>query len=79
MLSGVLRSPQAVSVNVEIMQAFVRLRQILSANDDLARRLDELKSRYDAKFKVVFEAIRQLTAPAGKRESKIGFRPEHPD
>lgn len=44
MLSGVLRSPRAVSVNVEIMRAFVRLRQILSANDDLARRLDELES-----------------------------------
>lgn len=78
MLSGVLRHPRAVSVNVEIMRAFVRLRQILSANDDLTRRLDELECRYDAKFKLVFEAIRQLMAPTGKPESKIGFRPKHP-
>jgi hypothetical protein len=65
MLSGVLRSPRAVSVNVEIMRAFVCLRQILSANDGLAHRLDELESRYDAKFKVVFEAIRRGHGPAG--------------
>jgi ORF6N domain len=63
MLSSVLRSPRAVLVNVEIMRAFVRLRQILATHADLARKLDALEQKYDAQFKVVFDAIRQLMAP----------------
>ena len=58
MLSSVLRSERAVQVNIEIMRAFVRLRQILASNETLARRLAELEQRYDAKFRVVFDAIR---------------------
>ena len=75
MLSSVLRSPRAVAVNVEIMRAFVRLRQMLASHADLARKLDALERRYDAQFKVVFDAIRQLMAPRppGKRR-QIGFR-----
>lgn len=57
MLSSVLRSPRAVMVNIEIMRAFVRLRRLLATNADLARRLAKLEKRYDAKFRVVFEAI----------------------
>ena len=60
MLSSVLRSVRAVKVNIEIMRAFVRLRQLLAANADLERRLAELESRCDLKFKDVFEAIREL-------------------
>jgi phage regulator Rha-like protein len=60
MLSSVLRSPRAVQVNIEIMRAFVRLRGILAAHKDLARRLDSLEAKYDKQFSVVFEAIRQL-------------------
>jgi hypothetical protein len=76
MLSSVLRSPRAVLVNIEIMRAFVRLRQILASNLDLARRLDELERRYDARFKVVFHAIRDLMQPPAPPRKRIGFVPE---
>jgi chromosome condensin MukBEF ATPase and DNA-binding subunit MukB len=75
MLSGVLRSERAVLVNLEIMRAFVRLRQLLAGNADLAHRLDELEQRYDKQFKVVFDAIRQLMLPPPNPQHKIGFRP----
>jgi len=73
MLSGVLRSPRAVRVNIEIMRAFVRLRGIAASNADLARRLDALEAKYDSRFKVVFQAIRQLMAPTAKPGRRIGF------
>jgi hypothetical protein len=75
MLSSVLKSPRAVRVNIEIMRAFVRLRQMLAANTELAKRLDELEKKYDSHFKVVFEAIRQLMEkPADDKErGEIGF------
>jgi hypothetical protein len=74
MLSSVLRSGRAVEVNVEIMRAFVRLREILSGNADLARKLEQLEQKYDAQFKVVFDAIRQLMAPPPEPPKKrIGF------
>jgi hypothetical protein len=63
MLSSVLRSPRAVQVNIAIKRAFVRLREMLLTNADLARKLAELETKYDSQFKVVFEAIRQLMAP----------------
>ncbi|HWQ69639.1 MAG TPA: ORF6N domain-containing protein [Patescibacteria group bacterium] len=59
MLSSVLRSPRAVQVNIEIMRAFVHLRRFIATNRNLARRLDRLEKKYDAQFKVVFDAIRQ--------------------
>jgi hypothetical protein len=74
MLSSVLRSPRAVAVNIEIMRAFVRLRQLLNTNKDLARRLDELERKYDSQFRVVFEAIRQLMIPPVPKRRQIGFR-----
>jgi hypothetical protein len=74
MLSSVLRSPQAVHVNIEIMRAFVRLRQMLASHADLARRLNELEKKYDAQFRVVFDAIRELMAPPPDPPRKrIGF------
>jgi len=72
MLSSVLRSKRAVQVNIEIMRAFVRLRQMLSAHKDLERRLDALEERYDEQFKVVFDAIRALMKPPEKPKKKIG-------
>jgi len=75
MLSSVLRSKRAVQVNVEIMRAFVRLRRMLATHEDLARKLDALEKRYDAQFKAVFDAIRQLMAPPEPKRRQIGFRP----
>lgn len=63
MLSSVLNSGRAVAVNIEIMRAFVRLREMLAGHADLARRLDELEQKYDNQFRVVFDAIRQLMIP----------------
>lgn len=64
MRSSVLRSPQAIAVNIEIMRAFVRLRELLvSHKAPLAKRLEELEAKTDARFKQVFEAIRQLMLP----------------
>ena len=74
MLSSVLRSKRAVTVNIEIMRAFVKLRQILASNAELSRRLDELESKYDKQFKVVFEAKRQLMATPARDRKEIGFR-----
>ena len=75
MLSTVLNSERAIQVNIEIMRAFVRLRQILSSNRELSKRLDELEKKYDVQFKVVFDAIRQLMAPPPTKRRKIGFTP----
>ena len=74
MLSSVLRSKRAVLVNIEIMRAFVQLRQMLSSNAELAKQLVELERKYDRQFKVVFEAIRQLMTPREQKRKQIGFR-----
>lgn len=75
MLSSVLRSPRAIQVNIEIVRAFVRLRQILASHVDLARKLAALEKRYDAQFRAVFDAIRQLMAPPERgTKRRIGFR-----
>jgi hypothetical protein len=74
MLSSVLRSPRAVAVNIEIMRAFVRLRQMLLSHADLARKVDALAGRYDSQFKVVFDALRRLMQPPpAKSKRAIGF------
>ena len=74
MLSSVLNSPRAIQVNIQIMRAFAKLREIISLNKDLARRLDALEKKYDAQFKIVFDALRQLMAAPEPKEKKIGFR-----
>lgn len=74
MLSSVLRSPQAVAVNIEIMRAFVRLRQMLSSHADLAKKVGALEKKYDGQFKVVFDALRQLMQPPPTKPKRpIGF------
>lgn len=74
MLSTVLNSERAVKVNIEIMRAFVKLRQMLASNAELSRKLEVLEKKYDAQFKVVFDAIRQLMTPAESKRRPIGFR-----
>ena len=74
MLSTVLNSERAIFVNIEIMRAFVKLRQMLASNSELSRRLGELESKYDKRFRVVFEAIRQLMATPARGRKEIGFR-----
>ena len=76
MLSSVLRSKRAIAVNVQIMRTFVRLRQMLTSNAELSRKLKELELKYDHQFKVVFDAIRQLMSPTLSRTKQIGFRPK---
>lgn len=76
MLSSVLRSPRAVQVNIEIMRAFVRHRQLLRTHVELSTKLDVLEKKYDSQFRVVFDAIRELMKPPAKPTKKIGFRSE---
>ena len=74
MLSSVLHSKRAIQVNIVIMRAFVKLREMLTAHKDLARKLDKMEKKNDAQFKVVFDAIRQLMEPpVPKKKGKIGF------
>jgi hypothetical protein len=74
MLSSVLRSPRAVAVNIEIMRTFVRLRQMIVGHADLARKLAAMEKKYDAQFKVVFDAIRELMTPPTEEEVReMGF------
>ena len=73
MLSSVLKSRRAVLVNIAIMRAFVRLRELLATHKDLARRLDALEQKYDAQFKGVFDAIRELMKPSESPRRRIGF------
>ena len=74
MLSSVLRSEHAVKVNIEIIRAFVRLRQILACDKRSAEKIDELEQKYDDQFKKVFEAIKQLMAPStNEKKRPIGF------
>ena len=75
-LSSVLRSERAIQVNVEIMRTFVRLREMIASHKDLARRLSEVEMKYDAQFKSVFDAIRQLMTPPMIPHRRIGFRRE---
>lgn len=74
MAANVLNSERAVQASVEVVRAFVRLRQMLASNAGLSRRLDDLESKYDRKFKVVFDAIRQLMSPPFPGRKQIGFR-----
>jgi hypothetical protein len=81
MLSSVLRSPRAVQVNVQIMRTFVRLRQMLSSNAELSRKLAELEKKYDYRFKIVFDAIRALTETDEREKQhqarkRIGYHSE---
>ncbi|MBU0505962.1 ORF6N domain-containing protein [bacterium] len=74
MLSSVLKSKKAALVNVQIMRTFVKIREMLISNRELARKLATLEKRYDNQFKIVFDAIRQLMEPPKtKKKKEIGF------
>lgn len=74
MAANVLNSVRAIQTSVHVVRAFVRLRQMVATNKDLARRMDELEARYDRQFKAVFDAIRELMAPPETpRKRRIGF------
>ena len=74
MLSSVLRSKRAIQVNIAIMRAFVQLRELITSNKGLARRLNELEKKYDGQFRIVFEAIRELMAEPAPKSRRIGFK-----
>ena len=82
MLSSVLRSPEAVAVNIQIMRTFVKLRSMLAEHEDLKRQLATLERKYDGHFKIVFDAIKELMSePAPKSpygQSRIGFVKDKP-
>jgi hypothetical protein len=73
MLANVLNSRVAVQVSIQIVRAFIRLREAVATHKDLAQRLDQLEKKYDTQFKVVFDAIRQLMIPPEPKRRKIGF------
>lgn len=75
MLSSVLRSPRAIQVNIAIMRAFVRLREILATNRELAAKVEAMEQRYDTQFKVIFEVIQKLMAPEEDSSGEeLGFK-----
>jgi hypothetical protein len=78
MAANVLRSPRAVEMSVFVVRAFVRLRQWLAGHAELSHRLDELERKYDSQFRVIFEAIRQLMTPPGRKRKEIGFHVREP-
>ena len=73
MLSSVLSSDRAIEVNIQIMRAFVKLREMISTHKDLAMKLTELEKKYDSQFQIVFEAIKQLIDVEKRPKKKIGF------
>jgi phage regulator Rha-like protein len=79
MLANVLNSERAAQTSVQVVRAFVRLRQMLATNAELARKVEALEKKYDAQFKVVFDAIRQLMFPPDKPKREIGFHVKHED
>ena len=76
MLSSVLKSERAALVNIEIMRAFVKFREFLMTNQELARKLSELENKYDRQFKIVFDAIRELTLIPEQPRKRIGIKQE---
>ena len=79
MLANVLNSERAALASVQVVRAFVRLRQMLASNAELSRKLAALEKKYDAQFKVVFDAIRQLMTPPETKRREIGFHVKYDD
>jgi len=78
MLSSVLNSERAILVNIQIMRAFTKLRQMLLTHKDLKRKIEAMEKKYDQQFRVVFEAIRKLLEPSPpKPKRQVGFHPHH--
>lgn len=79
MVANVLNNERAARTSVQVVRAFVKLRQLLASNAELARRLEGLEKKYDARFKVVFDAIRQLMSPPAGPKREIGFHVKYDD
>jgi hypothetical protein len=77
MLANVLNSESAANTSVMVVRAFVKLGQMLATNVELSRKLDAMEKKYDAQFKVVFDAIRQLMTPPAKPKREIGFHAKY--
>jgi hypothetical protein len=73
MLSSVLNSERAINVNIQIMRTFSKLRQMLSAHEDIKKKIESMEKKYDSQFKIVFDAIRELITEELKPEREIGF------
>ncbi len=73
MLSSVLNSKRAIQVNIQIIKTFVKLRQMLATHEDLRRKIEDMEAKYDAQFRIVFQAIQQLLSEEEKPQKKIGF------
>ena len=76
MAANVLNSERSVQASVQVVRAFIKLREMLASNVELARKLDQLEQKYDRQFKIVFDAIRQLMTPPTSKPRQIGFRPK---
>ena len=76
MAANVLNSERVVQASVQVVRAFIKLREMLASNVELSRKLDQLEKKYDDQFKIVFDAIRQLMAPSPPKTKQIGFRPK---
>ncbi|QQR60998.1 ORF6N domain-containing protein [Candidatus Uhrbacteria bacterium] len=74
MLSSVLKSERAVMVNIQIIRTFTKLREMISENDHLRRKLEVLEKQYDEQFKMVFDALRRLLETDDSPKPEIGFR-----
>jgi len=73
MLANVLRSPVAVQASIQVVRAFVSLREMLASHEDLSKKLNTLEKKYDKQFSVVFQAIRKLMEPSKRNRRRIGF------
>jgi hypothetical protein len=73
MLSSVLNSDRAITVNIQIMRTFTRLREMLMTHRDLKQKIEEMEKKYDYQFKIVFDAIKQVLEPPAKPKKRIGF------
>ncbi len=79
MLANVLNSERAAQTSMQVVRAFVRLRQMLASNAELARKLETMEKKYDRRFKIVFDAIRQLMSPPEPKRREIGFHVKYDD
>ena len=75
MLSSVLNSKRAIQVNIQIMRAFIRLKEMALSYKELQAKIEAMERKYDRQFKVVFDVMKQLLAPPKKPKRQIGFHP----
>jgi hypothetical protein len=73
MLASVLNSPTAIDASIQVVRVFIRLREMLATHKELAQKLEQLEKKYDAQFRVVFDAIRKLMEPPSVSRRRIGF------